>query len=50
MYAYGTHHAVHTEESLAEASALCVAPVALYTFLATRVSQQDDAPYKAMLN
>ena len=26
MYAYGTHHAVHTEESLAEASVLYAAP------------------------
>ena len=28
MYAYGTHHAGHTEESLAEASPLCDTPVA----------------------
>ena len=31
MYAYGTHHAVHTEESPAEVSALCAAPVNQYT-------------------
>ena len=49
MYAYGTHHAVHTEESLAEASAFSAALVIQYPFLDTVACQQKDVPWLAIL-